>query len=142
MQAYLVLFAVDLWVSLHGILPSLRRTREIAAIARDVTTTDAGPLEALTLLNIAAWESGFDRGAVGKSGERGAFQVHPPATSYGAAEALRRLRSQGIMGYMGCSRETERCREMAERRTLPAKVFFWSHEPPSPGFGELATLEP
>jgi len=133
--AYLVAFAVDLWTTLHGAAPREHghRLGEIVAVAGDVASTDAGPLEGLTLMNIAAWESGYERSAVGKQGERGPFQIMPPARSYGAAEALRRLRDQGIFGYMGCARVTEVCSAMADRRTFPAELYFWSHPAPSSG---------
>ena len=98
------------------------------AVARDIASTDASPLEALTLANIAAWESGFDTKAKGRMGERGAFQIM--RGDPGAAHALSLLRLQGIMGYMGCPRRTERCEAMADRRTFPAKLYFWAHDPP------------
>lgn len=101
-------------------------------VARDIASTDASPLEALTLANIAAWESGFDTKAKGRQGERGPWQVMPPAASYGAHEALARLRRQGIYGFMGCPRRTERCEAMADRRTFPAKLYLWAHDPPEP----------
>jgi len=141
-EAYLVAFAVDLWVTLHGIAPGRHRRGEIEATAAEVASTDAGPLEALELLGIAAWESGYDASARGRAGERGRWQVMPPARSYGAGEALSRLRRQGIAGFMGFTRCGELCEAMAERRTLPAKVYFWSHEPPSRGRVELATVVP
>jgi hypothetical protein len=132
LAAYLVAFAIDLWTSLHGAPPREHghRRSEMDAVAEDVAGTDAGALEALTLMNVAAWESGYERSAVGKAGERGPFQIMPPARSYGAAEALRRLREQGILGYMGCARSTARCEAMAERRTFPAELFLWAHDPP------------
>ena len=102
---------------------------EREAVARDIASTDCSPLEALTLANIAAWESGFDTKAKGRQGERGAFQVMPPGDP-GARSALRLLRLQGILGYMGCPQRTERCEAMADRRTFPAKLYFWAHDPP------------
>jgi hypothetical protein len=125
--SYLVAFAVDLWVSLHGVAPGRYRQHEIAAVAEDVASTTATPLEALTLMDIAAWESGYERSARGRQHECGAFQVMPPYRSCDAREALSRLRAQGIIGYVGCSTVTPLCEAMAERRTLPAKVYFWSH---------------
>ena len=103
---------------------------EREAVARDIAGTDCSALECLTLANIAAYESGFDRNAKGRMGERGAFQVMPPASSYGAHEALTRLRRQGLPGFMGFSVCGERCREMADRRTFPAKLYLWAHDPP------------
>jgi hypothetical protein len=141
--AYLVAFAVDLWVTLHGVAPGRHRRGEIEATAAEVAdTTDAEPLEALELLGIAAWESGYDASARGRAGERGRWQVMPPASSYGAREALSRLRRQGIAGFMGFTRCGELCDAMAERRTLPAKVYLWSHDPPSRARPELATVGP
>lgn len=96
-------------------------------VAADIASTDAEPLEALTLANIAAYESGFDTHARGRAGERGAFQVMPPASSYGAREALSRLRRQGLRGFMGFTTCGERCERMAEARTFPAKLFYWAH---------------
>ncbi len=113
---------------------------ERQAVARDIASTDASPLEALTLANIAAWESGFDRKAKGRLGEVGAFQnLHGDPS---ARAALRLLRLQGILGYMGCPRRTERCEAMADRRTFPAKLFFWSHEPPAPAPQVVVSLDP
>ena len=136
--AYLTAFAVDLWVSLHGVSPGPRRRAEIRAVVEDVATTDGATLDRLTLVNIAAEESGFERYALHPyQPSVGAFQIWVfPGTSMrqvdewsarGAREALRRLRAQGIYGFMGCARITSKCEAMAERRTLPAKVYFWSH---------------
>jgi hypothetical protein len=130
--AYFAAFAVDLWVSLHGVMPGRYREAQIRSVAEEVAHTDASPLEGLTLMGIAAWESGYDRNAVGRMLERGAWQVMPPARSYGAGEALSRLRHQGIAGFMGFTRCGDRCQAMAERRTFPAKLYLWSHEPPLP----------
>ena len=106
---------------------SAHRMTEMIEIARDIGSTDAGPIEGLELMNIAALESGFDTHARGRAGERGAFQVMPPAASYGAHEALSRLRRQGLRGFMGFVVCGQRCLDMAERRTFPAKLYFWSH---------------
>ncbi len=123
--AYLIAFAVSLWASLHGGSgPSQHRMREIEAVAADVASTDGSTLEELELMNVAAWESGYERRARGPLGERGAFQVLPPARSYGAAEALRRFRAAGLYGYMGCSPRSERCREMGTRRTFYAALYL------------------
>lgn len=100
---------------------------ERRVIAADIANTDASPLEALTLANIAAYESGFDTKARGRAGERGAFQVMPPAASYGAREALSRLRRQGLRGFMGFTTCGDRCERMAEARTFQAKLFYWAH---------------
>ena len=129
MWAYLLSFALLAWP------PSPRdrhRLHEMSAIAAMVASTDASPIEALTLMNVAAFESGFERTAKGRQGERGPFQIMPPAASYGAHEALSRLRKQGLMGYMGCRRVTEECERMAEHRTFPAKLYRWAFDPPAP----------
>jgi len=143
MIPYLVAFAIDLWSSRWGRPPGQHRRDEIVAIAEDVASTDSEPLEALQLMNIAAWESNYERnGRPGPGGERGAFQVHPPASSYGAKEALWRLRNQGIWGYMGCRVVTERCVAMADRRTFPAELYLWSHDPPATSVQEVVALDP
>jgi hypothetical protein len=99
------------------------RDGEIRAIVKDITTTDATVDEALQLALSPALESGYERSAVGKLGERGAWQIMPPASSYGAKEALRRLRAQGIYGWMGCARVTEECERMAVNRQLLARIY-------------------
>jgi hypothetical protein len=81
-----------------------RRLQEVASVARDIASTDATIQEAKLLASIAVHESGVRPIAHGRAGERGAFQVMPPAPSYGAREALRRLRAQGLEGYAGCPR--------------------------------------
>jgi len=108
------------------------RASEMRAIAADIASTDAAPIEALTLANIASLESNFERQAKGPKGERGAFQIMPPAVSYGAAEALRRLRAQGLMGFMGCANHatSELCTRMAEHRTEKAILWRLAFDPP------------
>jgi hypothetical protein len=125
MTVYLLSFILAFWPP-H----SAHRAAEMRAIAEDIASTDATPIEALTLANIAALESNFERKAVGPGGERGAYQVHPPAISYGADEALRRLRAQGLMGYMGCSAVTARCEAMAAHRTEKAILWRLAFDPP------------
>lgn len=114
MVAYLLAFVL-LW-------PQFSASDRRGAVL-DVASTDASPLEALTLLNIAALESGFYPRAVGRHGERGRFQVMPPAPGYGAREALRRLRALGIFGYMGCSSESLECQRMAANRQALAIMY-------------------
>jgi hypothetical protein len=127
MTAYILAFALAFWPA-H----SSHRLSEMRAIAADIASTDATPLEALTLANIAALESNFERSARGREGERGAFQVHPPAISYGADEALRRLRAQGIAGYIGCANhpDSEKCASMAAHRTEKAILWRLAFDPP------------
>jgi hypothetical protein len=112
-----------LWAFILAFFPphSLHRYQEERAIVRDVASTDATPLEGCELLNIASFESGFERGARGKLGEVGAFQnLHGDPS---AKAALKLLRTQGLLGYMGCSRETEACMRMASNRTIKAIVY-------------------
>lgn len=107
---------------------SHHQAAEVRAIVEDVATTDGTPFEQLELLNIAALESGFERSAIGKLGERGPFQQlggdydpqHP------AREALRRLRAQGLIHFMGCPSETEACMLMAANRSAKAAVWLGS----------------
>lgn len=142
MLGYLLGFCYLLWLHLFPGWPcGAHRQREMYFIARDILTTDAGPLEALTLENIVGMESGWERTAIGKAGELGAFQLMPnPNTTdaertewkhHGAREALRRLRTQGIQGYVGCVTVTERCARMIENRTLQAKLYFWAFSLPN-----------
>jgi hypothetical protein len=125
MATYFLLFAMTIWPP-----RTQHREREMVAIAIDVASTNATPEEGLILMNIAALESNFNRKALGRAGERGAFQVMPPAVSFGAAEALRRLRLQGIEGYCGC-RGRDRCRKKAENRTWQARLWRLGFDPPS-----------
>jgi hypothetical protein len=127
MLAYILLFAMTVWPP-----RTQHRAREMRAIAEDIASTDASPLEGLKLMNIAAYESNFDTLAINHegSGALGPFQIMPPAASYGADEALRRLRQQGIMGFMGCPTATDRCLRMAERRTWQARLWRMGYEPP------------
>jgi hypothetical protein len=114
-------------------LADSHRLFEMSAISWEIAHTDCAPEECLVLANIPRWESGYERRAVGKMGERGAWQIMPPASSYGAKEALRRLRVQGIRGYCGCT-ERRPCPEMVERRVGPARVWYATH--PFDGFDE------
>jgi len=94
------------------------------SIAREILDTDCSPLECVTLMGIPALESGWERTAVGKAGERGAWQIMPPAASYGAREALRRMREQGMLGYVGCVRHTEACDQLILNRTLLPAIYL------------------
>jgi hypothetical protein len=123
MTTYLLAFVLAFWAP-H----SRHRAEEVRAIIADVLTTDGTPEEDLTLLNVAALESGFERSAVGAHGERGPFQIMPPAASYGAKEALRRLRVQGLSGYCGCG--VRACPEIVEHRIEKARVYRWAFAPP------------
>src|ERR1700733_4154422 len=86
-------------------ISNYQRHEAKTVITEVVMTTDATPLESLEMLNIAALESGFDTHAVGKGGERGAFQVSTDGGrnhDFSAREALRRMRVQGMIAYVGC----------------------------------------
>ncbi len=134
--AYLLGFVHSWW-------PHLTRyqTREADAIVHEIVdTTDGTPLEDLYLVNIAALESGFDRKAVGKAGERGAWQVMPPAKEYGAREALRRMRVQGWVAYVGCRHADDivvihgrstTCQELIDHRTDRANLYAWTYRAPT-----------
>lgn len=161
---YLITFALYLYAQLFAAHPlTAHRYREMTAITKDILSTDATDDEALQLENIVAWESGWERNSVGRSGEQGAFQVMPMAwttpaekaewKARGAREALRRLRLQGMLGYVGCPRHTERCDAMIERRTWPAKLYRMAFDPPAApptvvaksgrdGDGQLAKVAP
>jgi hypothetical protein len=133
MNTWLVSFAYALCaIFWHAhVVPNGHADREIRAIASDVASTDAAPGEAAQLILIAGMESGFERTAHGALGEQGAWQVMPPARSYGAREALNRLREQGLYGFMGCTRRTERCEQMAMNRSLLASIWLVVEPPPS-----------
>jgi hypothetical protein len=145
--AYLFAFALDLAAAWWHARPTPGRhhEREMIAIAENLAATDCGALECLTLMGTAGLESGWERSAVGRAGELGALQVMPfawttPAQKKewladGSREALRRLRVQGMLGYVGCAYETEKCLALVEHRTFPAKLYYWSHDPPAPWKG-------
>jgi len=130
MLRYLLAFVLMTWPHLVH-----HRLYEVTAILADIDGTSATALEALTLANIAAFESGFSRKAHGKAGERGAWQIMPPASSYGAAEALRRLRAQGIVGYVGCAghANADPCLALVAHRTGPALLWRLAFDPPFQG---------
>jgi hypothetical protein len=98
------------------------------AIAQDIANTGCRPIECLTLANISALESGFERSAVGKAGEQGPFQIMPPAKSTSAHEALRRLRAQGLSGYCGCGGSP--CPDLVAHRQDKAWLWLMSRTPP------------
>lgn len=141
MWTYLLLFALTLWpptdqTGVHSARQQAHRLREMSAITADIVSTDATILEALTLENIVAYESGFERSARGRAGEMGAYQIMPSKDTtkaqlkewqaHGAKEALRRLRVQGIDGYCGCSKWSP-CPKMVENRTRPAREWLAEH---------------
>lgn len=142
MLAYLLAFCLVLWGHLFPTYPlNSHRQHEMYMISQDILSTDATPHEALKLENIAAFESGWERKAVGAHGEVGSFQIWVfPGTSttriaewkrHGAKEALRRLREQGIQGYCGCtSPVTKKCGEIMKHRTEHADLYLWAFDPP------------
>jgi len=133
--SYCLAFALSWWFP-----RTAHRLEEMRLAAEDLGTTDATPHEALRLMNIAHEETGFERSKVGDLGERGRFQIRPwpwtteaeirEWTERGAAEALRRLRVQGIYGYMGCPRVTPACEALARARVWPAELYAWAYDPP------------
>jgi hypothetical protein len=150
METYLLHFAVAFFLSIwpaHFL--TNHRHAEMVAITDDILSTDATVDEALTLENLAGMESVWDRTAVGRANEAGAFQIMPsPKTTpaqraewqaHGAKEALRRLRLQGIAGYCGCTHpEVKPCPEMMEHRTWPARLFRLAFDPPTVPSEEVA----
>jgi hypothetical protein len=137
--AYYVLFVLDVHPDYmrHG----WQRTR-VYDTAREVAfKTNASPRDGLRLMQIACRESGFDPKAIGKKGERGRWQVMPPAKSYGADEALWRMRNQGMVAFVGCRHASDvvtidgfktTCQQMIDNRIGPADAYFAEHRPPPP----------
>lgn len=114
--------------------------REARAVISDIVSTDATPMEALRLANIAALESGFRRDAKGRDGEVGAFQIMKPRMGGGAREALYRMRVQGMIAYVGCRRAEDRvvvrgvettCAQMVAHRVERADLFRMAFDPPT-----------
>lgn len=136
--AYYVSFVLAIWPVFmrHG----WQRAR-VYSIADEVAHTDATPREGLRLMQIAARESGFDRSAIGHKGERGCWQVMPPARSYGASEALWRMRYQGMVAFVGCRHADDKvvlpngvhttCQEMIDHRIAAADAYLAAHPAPS-----------
>jgi hypothetical protein len=136
LTAYLLSFVVTFW-------PHLGRyqQREAVAIAEEVANTQGDVLEDLTLMNIAAMESGFSRSAVGKAGERGPWQVSTDEGrnhDFSAKEALRRMRTQGMLGYVGCRHAQDEvvlagvrltCAEVVAHRVDRAALFRMGFDP-------------
>ena len=137
LTAYYVAFALSCWPS---VAHHPRQDREMRAIALEVAQSDATPFEGRRLMNIAALESNFDRGVKGRMGEMGAWQVMPPFKSYGAREALRRMRGQGMVGYVGCRHAEDEvvvggvkttCQAIIDHRVDRADLYGWVFPPPS-----------
>lgn len=94
------------WTDPH----SMKRRAELFEVATDIASTDCSDDECFMLASIAMHESYVRVHALGRLGERGAFQVMPPGKP-GAHEALLRLRRDGLQGYAGC---TSPCPRMVE----------------------------
>jgi hypothetical protein len=117
MYLYVLRFVLCFWFAPDH----THRAEEIRAIAHDIASTDCSVKECLELAEIASMESGFERAAVGKLGEVGAFQnLHGDPS---AKAALRLLRLQGLLHYMGCTTETETCMRMAANRSVKAIIY-------------------
>jgi hypothetical protein len=131
MVAYLLAFVAFFF-------PHLTRYQqsEARAIADEVAHTDGTPQEDLRPVNIAAMESYFDRRAVGKLGERGAWQILG-GRDFSAREALRRMRVLGMQGFVGCTRP---CPAIVAHRVDRADLWRMAMEPPRDlGAGVAAT---
>ena len=129
MHVYILAFIVTFW---PGFTRHPYQVREAMAVVDDILSTDADPGEALRLANIAAMESGFRRDAIGTHGERGAFQIMPPARSYDAREALSRMRLQGMDAYCGCVRHFgDTCPAIVAHRVDRADLFRMAFDPPA-----------
>jgi len=136
--AYYVVFCLDVW-------PQFMRygyqRREVYAVAHEVAfDTTASPDVGLRLMQIAGHESGFYRGAVGKRGERGPWQVLG-GNDFSAREALRRM-ALGMVSFVGCRHASDAvvlpegtkttCQEMVDNRIGPADRYFATHPAPPP----------
>jgi hypothetical protein len=136
--AYYVLFVLDTHPAFmrHG-----WQRRWVYTDAHEVAfKTDADPGEGLRMMQIAKMESGFYPKAVGKKGECGAWQILG-GTDCSAREALRRMRVQGMVAYVGCRHASDvvvlpegtktTCQEMIDNRIGPADQYLAEHRPPS-----------
>jgi hypothetical protein len=135
LSSYLYSFVMFVCAALwHAhVTPGGHRDREIKAIIADITTTDGTVAEDLQLALIPALESGYERTAVGKAGERGAWQAMNGDTS--ARHALYLLRTQGMLGFVGCgTRETEACMHLVANRTVLARIYAatWPYSDSAP----------
>ena len=138
LYAFYVVFVLDTHPEM---MRRASQRADVYACAKDVAGTDASPGEGLRLMQIAALESGFYGKAHGKKGETGPWQIMPPATSFGAHEALRRMRGQGMVAYVGCRHASDvvviegtktTCQAMIDHRTLPADAYLATHPAPPP----------
>jgi hypothetical protein len=137
--AYLVLFVLD--VHPEFMRKWWQRERVYKTAAKVAFKTDADPGEGLTLMQIAARESGYDEKAVGKAGERGEWQIYY-GPDYSAAHALWLMRHQGMVAFVGCRHASDHvvlpdgtkttCQEMIDNRIGPARAYLAEHRPPPP----------
>lgn len=145
--AYYVCFVVDVWPQF---MRHAWQRREVYAIAREVAyDTEAGPQTGLRLMQVAGQESGFYRGAVGRKGERGPWQVLG-GSDYSAREAIRRM-DLGMVSFVGCRHAEDKvtlpegtkttCLEMVDHRIGPADRYLSEHPPPPAPAAEVA-LDP
>ena len=144
LTAYLIAFALSWW---PNVAHHRYQDHELKIIAADIASSGATPLEGLILVNIAAMESNFDTHAKGRHGELGAFQIMPPAREYGAREALRRMREQGMAGYCGCVRPGKKatgneCPAIVAHRTDKAILYRMAFDPLVEDGDERVTREP
>ena len=135
--AYYVLFVLDIHPDY------MRRSWQrhwVYDTAHEVAyKTTAAPDEGLRMMEIAKNESGFDPDAVGKKGERGRWQVLG-GKDFSAREALRRMRVQGMLGFVGCRHAEDRvvlqngvkttCQEMIDHRIGPADRYLTERRAP------------
>jgi hypothetical protein len=137
--AYYIVFVLDRHPDM------MRRAEQRAWVydtAREVTKTDANVSEGLRLMNIPARESGYYAQAIGKHGERGRWQILG-GKDFSANEALRRMRTQGMMGFVGCGNAKEAdevvlpngvkttCGELVAHRVDDADSYLSEYHPPS-----------
>jgi hypothetical protein len=80
--------------------PAVVRAR-YEPIAEAITAATQDPDEAAVLAAIAKWETGFRQDAVGKLGERGAWQLMPPAP-FGLRAQAREARRRMLISYGLC----------------------------------------
>jgi hypothetical protein len=135
--AYYVLFVLDTHPQFmrHG-----WQRKWVYDTAHEVAEkTNAAPDEGLRMMQIASQESGFDPHAIGNRGERGRWQVLG-GKDFSAKEALRRMRIQGMVGFVGCRKAGDKvtlpngvhttCQEMIDDRIGPADSYFSTHRAP------------
>jgi hypothetical protein len=136
--AYYVIFVLD--VHPEFMRRGWQRRQVYEAASEVAYKTDADPGEGLRMMQIAARETGYDKTAVGKAGERGRWQVLG-GNDFSAKEALRRMRVQGMVAFVGCRHAEDKvtlpngvkttCQEMVDDRIGPADRYLTEHRPPT-----------